>query len=227
MWRLLTIYIVRNIKYATSGAGACWRLRENPIASESVGVPTTRYKVAAFVIGATLAGIAGALISHHKPLVNSESFRFMRSIEIVAMVILGGQGSITGSVLAAIVLTLMPEALRSYVTPGAANTLAFVHLTSAAAWVKTLDIEKWRMVLYSLFIIFAMLFRPQGLFVRYEISDLFRWAFRRGRGERGRSLGIGGGDCGPMRKAGRRRPGVRAAVGGACDDAVWGVEGGG
>jgi branched-chain amino acid transport system permease protein len=108
---LVTIYIVHNIKYATSGR-ALLALRENAIASEAVGVPTTRYKVAAFVIGAALAGLAGGLVSHHKSLVNPESFRFMRSIEIVAMVILGGQGSITGAVLAAIALTVVPEALR-------------------------------------------------------------------------------------------------------------------
>ena len=167
---LLTIYIVHNIKYATSGR-ALLAIREDAIASESVGVSSTRYKVAAFVIGAGLAGLAGGLIAHHKSLVNPESVRFMRSIELVAMVILGGQGSITGSVLAAIALTLLPEVLRSYVPESimSANT-----------------IEKWRMVIYSLCIILAMLFRPQGLFGRYEISDLVRWVLRRGRGGRGR-----------------------------------------
>jgi branched-chain amino acid transport system permease protein len=168
---VLTIYIVHNIKYATSGR-ALLALRENPIASESVGVPTTRYKVTAFVIGAALAGLAGGLLAHHKSLVNPESFRFMRSIEIVAMVILGGQGSISGSILAAIALTLLPEYLRTSVPPSimAANT-----------------IEKWRMVIYSLFIILAMLFRPQGLFGRYEIWDLARWVWRKGRGRNKRS----------------------------------------
>jgi len=175
---LLTIYIVHNIKYATSGR-ALLALRENAIASESVGVPTTRYKVAAFVIGAALAGLAGGLVAHHKSLINPESFRFMRSIEIVAMVILGGQGSITGSILAAIVLTLIPEALRSYITPGIAGILRWLGAASASDWVKALDIEKWRMVLYSLFIILAMLFRPQGIFGRYEITDLARWLWRK------------------------------------------------
>jgi branched-chain amino acid transport system ATP-binding protein len=77
-------------------------------------------------------------------------------------VILGGQGSITGAVLAAIVLTLVPEALRSAVPPSImdANT-----------------IEKWRMVIYSLFIILSMLFMPRGLFGRWEITDLLRWVW--------------------------------------------------
>ncbi|MGN6366679.1 MAG: branched-chain amino acid ABC transporter ATP-binding protein/permease [Phycisphaerae bacterium] len=172
---LLTIYIVHNIKYATSGR-ALLAIREDTIASESVGVSSTRYKVAAFVIGAALAGLAGGLIAHHKSLVNPESFRFMRSIELVAMVILGGQGSITGSVLAAIALTLLPEVLRSYVPESimSANT-----------------IEKWRMVIYSLCIILAMLFRPQGIFGRYEISDLFRWVFRVGKKRAPRSASAG------------------------------------
>ncbi len=176
---LIAIFIVRNIKFATSGR-ALLALREDTIASESVGVPTTRYKVAAFVIGAAFAGLAGGLVAQHKSLINPESFRFMRSIEIVAMVILGGQGSITGSVLAAIILTLMPEALRMS-TGWGYNQLHAMKFESTALWVKNLDIEKWRMVLYSLFIIFAMLFRPQGIFGRYEITDLFQWARRKFR----------------------------------------------
>jgi len=159
---VLTIYIVHNIKYATSGR-ALLAIREDPIASESVGVPTTRYKVAAFVIGAGLAGMIGGLQSHHLSLINPESYRFMRSIEIVAMVILGGQGSITGSVLAAAALTVLPEAIRNS------------HLFNDPNLV-----EKWRMVIYSAFIILAMLFRPQGLFGRYEIYDLVR-VLRRGK----------------------------------------------
>jgi ABC-type branched-subunit amino acid transport system ATPase component/ABC-type branched-subunit amino acid transport system permease subunit len=192
----LTIYIVHNIKYATSGR-ALLAIREDTIASESVGVSSTRYKVAAFVIGAALAGLAGGLVAHHKSLINPESFRFMRSIEIVAMVILGGQGSITGSILAAIFLTMLPEALRSCTGWAYSHfhslAMSFPHTSSGAIgpegqkwedfgqWIKNLDIEKWRMVLYSLFIILAMLFRPQGLFGRYEISDLFRWLFKRTR----------------------------------------------
>jgi branched-chain amino acid transport system ATP-binding protein len=175
---VVTIYIVHNIKYATSGR-ALLAIREDCVASESVGVPTTRYKVAAFVIGAALAGFAGGLVAHHKSLINPESFRFMRSIEIVAMVILGGQGSITGSILAAIALTLLPEFLRTSIPPSimSANT-----------------IEKWRMVIYSLCIILAMLFRPQGLFGRYELPDLLRWVGKRGtkalrhRGTKGKNL---------------------------------------
>lgn len=151
---LLTILVVRNIKYATSGR-ALLAIREDAIASEAVGIPTTRYKVAAFVIGAALAGLAGALLAQHKSL-NPESFRFMRSIEIVLMVILGGQGSITGSILAAALLTILPEALRR------------------SSFLDANLVEKWRMVVYSLLIILAMLFRPQGILGRYEVEDVVR-----------------------------------------------------
>jgi branched-chain amino acid transport system permease protein len=163
---LVSIYVVRNIKYSTSGR-ALLAVREDVTASEAVGVPTTRYKVGAFVVGAGLAGLAGALLSHHKT-INPESFTFLRSIEIVLIVILGGQGSITGTILAAALITLLPEALRSGV-PQSWN-------------IDPSLIEKWRLVIYSLLIILAMLFRPQGLFGRYEIGDLVAWALgRRGR----------------------------------------------
>ena len=173
----VTIYVVRNIKYATSGR-ALLALRENAIASESVGVPTTRYKVTAFVIGAGLAGMAGGLVSHIDTL-NPDSFRFMRSVAIVAMVILGGQGSITGAVLAAIALESVPEILRSHIPAAVMDPSA---------------IEKWRMVIYSLFIVLAMLFAPRGLFGRYEINDLYR--FLLGRRRTPEPVSAGGGALG-------------------------------
>jgi ABC-type branched-subunit amino acid transport system ATPase component/ABC-type branched-subunit amino acid transport system permease subunit len=165
----LTIFIVHNLKFSTGGR-ALRAIREDPIASEAVGIPTTRYKVAAFVIGAALAGAAGGLFSHHKSLVNAEGFSFVSSsytgsITLVAMVILGGQGSITGSVFAAILLTVIPEILRQ-----AKGYLG--------AWAADIDVDKWRMVIYSLVIILMMLFRPNGIFGRYEINDILRWCFR-------------------------------------------------
>jgi branched-chain amino acid transport system permease protein len=160
---LITILIVRNIKYATSGR-ALLAIREDPIASEAVGIPTTRYKIAAFVIGAGLAGLAGALYSQYGDL-NPNSFRFMYSVMIVLYVILGGQGSITGSALAAVLLTLIPALLQR-------NTVVDSEIT-----------EKWRKVAYALLIILSMLFMRNGFFGRYEITDLFRWI----RGRLGKS----------------------------------------
>ncbi|HVS70883.1 MAG TPA: branched-chain amino acid ABC transporter ATP-binding protein/permease [Phycisphaerae bacterium] len=156
---LVTILIVRNIKYSTTGR-ALLAIREDPVASEAVGIPTTRYKIAAFVIGAALAGLAGALYSQYQAL-NPNGFRFMYSTMIVLYVILGGQGSITGSALAAIFLTLVPVIFQR-------NTLLDPAIT-----------EKWRMVAYALLIILSMLFMRHGIFGRYEITDLAQWLYRR------------------------------------------------
>ena len=192
---LLTVYVVHNIKYATSGRSLL-AIREDHIASESVGIPTTRYKVAAFVLGAALAGAAGGLLAHHKSAMGPESFRFLSSsftgsITLVAMVILGGQGSITGSVLAAIILTVLPEALRSSTgwayghlhawagSPADPNANGLEHVGQI---IKSLDIDKWRMVIYSISLILMMMFRPQGFLGRYEIRDAIVWLWRKRRG---------------------------------------------
>ena len=166
---LISIVIVRNIKYSTSGR-ALLAVREDLVASEAVGVPTTRYKVSAFIIGAGLAGLAGGILAHHKS-INPVGFNFIRSIEIILIVILGGQGSLTGCFLAAILVTLLPEALRTGLP---------------ASWnVDGSILEKWRLVIYAMMIILAMLFRPQGLFGRYEITDVAAWIWKRARGKKG------------------------------------------
>jgi branched-chain amino acid transport system permease protein len=160
---LITILIVRNIKYSTSGR-ALLAIREDVIASEAVGVPTVRYKITAFVIGAALAGLAGAILSHYSAL-NPNTFRFMYSVTIVLFVIVGGQGSITGTIVAAAVLTIIPVVFQR-------NTVVDPTVT-----------EKWRMVLYAVLIIVSMLFMPHGVFGRYEITDLLRKWFGKRKGE--------------------------------------------
>ena len=172
-------------------------------------MPTTRYKIAAFIIGAALAGAAGGFFSHHMSLVSPESFRFLSSsytgsITIVAMVILGGQGSITGAVIGATLLTLVPEILRSS-TGWLAE--AFHHLGAKGSWasgfaqfldqtgttISHIEIDKWRLVIYPILIILLMLFRPQGIFGRSEINDLIRGALRCGKMSLGAMPNGGGG----------------------------------
>ncbi len=97
-----------------------------------------RYKVTAFVIGAFFAGVAGGLYAHHKQFLSPTGFDFMKSIDIVVMVILGGMGRTAGVIIAAIVLTLLPEFLRGF--------------------------AEYRMIIYALLIILLMILRPQGLF---------------------------------------------------------------
>ena len=111
------------------------------------------------MIGAFFAGVAGGLFAHYLSYLNPNTFTFLKSIEIIAMVVLGGMGSISGSVLAAIVLTLLPEVLR--------------------------PVKDYRMVIYSLLLIVLMITRPQGLLGTRELS-LARLFGRRRPARRGR-----------------------------------------
>ncbi len=117
-----------------------------------------KYKVKAFVIGSALAGVAGALYGSFLMYLNPGMFTFVKSFEVVAMVVLGGLGSITGSVLAAIILTILPEGLR-YVKD--------IVPENAPEILK----RDPRMVIYSIMLIALMLTRPQGLFGRRELWD--------------------------------------------------------
>ena len=148
----LTILISHRLVMSSVGR-AFLAIREDQIAAEAMGVDTTRYKVKAFIVGSCLAGVAGALFAHYTPAyLNPTMFTFIKSFEVVAMVVLGGLGSITGSILAAIVLTLLPEGLRyvKEIHPGMRDP---------------------RMVIYSIMLIVLMLTRPQGLFGRRELWD--------------------------------------------------------
>ncbi|MGV8905021.1 MAG: branched-chain amino acid ABC transporter permease [Acetobacterium sp.] len=119
-------------------------IREDEIASESAGIPTTRYKVLAFSMAAFFAGIGGALYAHYLAFLEPSKFNFMFSIEMFVIVVLGGLGSLTGSIISAIVLTILPEMLRGF--------------------------AQYRLLVYSLVLIIMMIFRPQGIFGRTEFS---------------------------------------------------------
>jgi branched-chain amino acid transport system permease protein len=133
----LTVFVVTCLVNSTYGRGFL-ATHDDEIASEAVGLNTTRYKIVAFVIGAFFAGTAGGLYGHFKMTITPTGFDFTKSIEIVVMVILGGMGNTLGVILAAILLTLLPELLR--------------------------PIAEYRMIIYSLMLIVLMLARPQGLF---------------------------------------------------------------
>ncbi len=142
---IATVVMARRLAISTQGR-ALFAIREDEVAAEAMGVDTTGYKVRAFVISAAYAGLAGALISHAILLATPRMFTFIRSIEVVVMVVLGGLGSITGSVVTACVLTISLEAMREF--------------------------QAYRMVLYALLLIVLMLLRPQGIFGTREIWDL-------------------------------------------------------
>lgn len=133
----ITVFVITAIVNSTYGRGFI-AVHDDEIAASAMGINPVRYKVTAFVIGAFFAGIAGGLFAHHKQFLAPTGFDFLKSIDIVMMVILGGMGRTVGVIIAAILLTLLPEFLRGF--------------------------EEYRMILYSLLIILLMILRPQGLF---------------------------------------------------------------
>ncbi len=136
------IFLIYNLVNSTYGR-AFLAVRDDEIAAEAVGISSTRVKVVAFVTGAFFAGVAGGLYGHFVTYLNPMQFSFLKSFEIVVMVIIGGMGSIIGVILSATLLTILPEALRS--------------------------VAQYRMVIYSLLLIIIMLTRPEGLFARRRL----------------------------------------------------------
>lgn len=110
---IATILIITNLVHSRHGR-AFAAIRDNAIAAQATGIPIGRYKTLAFVIAAFFAGIAGVLYAHNVGILKPVNFDYNMSIEILVMVVLGGMGSIRGSIIAAIVLTLLPELLRSF-----------------------------------------------------------------------------------------------------------------
>src|ERR1035441_6222879 len=129
---------------------------DDEVAAEAMGINTTKYKVTAFVIGAFFAGIAGGLYAHSKQFLTPGGFGFMQSIALVVMVILGGMGNTIGVILAAILLTLLPEGLRML---SGIEHLPGITSSRPLNW-----IGDTRMIIYSLLLIVLMLTRSQGLF---------------------------------------------------------------
>ncbi len=150
---ILALCVLLTHRFVMASQGrALLAIRENEIAAEAMGVNTTSYKVGAFVVSSAVAGVAGGLFAHYLSYINPSSFDFMKSVEIVIMVVLGGMGSVSGAILAAFILTFLPEALRPLQD--------FTHV----------DL---RMVIYSLLLIVMMLMRPQGIFGRRELWQIF------------------------------------------------------
>jgi len=144
---IVTILVAKRLRDSTHGR-AFLSVREDEVAAEAMGIDTTGYKVRAFVISAFFAGVAGALSGAFEGNLAPQSFTFVRSFEVVAMVVLGGMGSITGATIAAAVLTILPEYLRA--------------------------VANLRMVIYSIALIALMLLRPRGLLGTREVWDWWR-----------------------------------------------------
>jgi branched-chain amino acid transport system permease protein len=163
---LLVVVVARRIQGSTHGR-ALLAIREDEVAAEAMGVNTTAYKVRAFVVASFFAGVAGGLFAHFQSIVAPSSFTYVKSMEVVVMVVAGGLGSTTGAVVAATVLTLLPEGLRSFL-------FAFTGDGALAQ-----KVEQIRMPIYGLLLVALMLLRPQGLFGTRELWDMGPWRKRR------------------------------------------------
>lgn len=152
---LITLLVIINFTYSRHGR-ACIAIREDEIAADTLGINTTYYKVMAFTLGSFFAGIAGALYAHNFYIIQPNNFGFLKSIDILIYVVLGGLGSLTGSVISASFLTIVSTFLQ--------------------------DFANMRMILYSLVLILVMLYRPRGLMGTKELTDLFqrRTPFKKG-----------------------------------------------
>jgi len=140
---VLVVVLIKNFLNSYQGR-ACIAIREDEIAAEAMGINTTYYKVLAFAIGAFFAGIAGSLYANYFYFIKPDSFDFMKSIDILVIVVFGGLGSITGSIIGAIVLSVISLLLQS--------------------------VSDLRMIIYALILFGIMLFRPTGLMGNQEFK---------------------------------------------------------
>jgi len=147
VWLLVILVIILNTRLLYSRYGrALYAIRENEIAAEASGINITRLKVMAFTIGAFLGGLGGGLYSHYMYYINPQDFGFMKSIELLNMVVLGGMGSITGTIFGTIILTLAPEMLRI--------------------------VAEYRLLFYGALLVILMIFRPNGLLGDVRVYDI-------------------------------------------------------
>jgi branched-chain amino acid transport system permease protein len=142
----VTVWIIHRLVNSTYGKGIV-AIRDDEIAAEIMSVNTRRMKIVAFMVSSGLAGVAGGLFAHVLGYINPGSFTLMKSTEVLVMVYLGGMGSLSGSVLSAIVLTLALELFRP------------------------LQLVKW--VVLPLLLILLMMFRPEGIMGQRELTDVF------------------------------------------------------
>ena len=139
--------ILKNLIHSSKGR-AIMSVREDEIAAEAMGINSTKYKMISFIIGSSMAGLAGGLYAHFNTFIDPASFNFAKSIELITYVVLGGMGSLSGTVLGTTILIYLPEALRG--------------LSSV--------FKDYRMLIYAFLLVLMMIFRPQGILGTREIS---------------------------------------------------------
>jgi branched-chain amino acid transport system permease protein len=123
---------------------SCVAIREDELAAESIGIDSFRYKQVVFAINAALAGLSGGLLAHYVGFIQPSMFSIVKSTELIVMVIFGGMHSLTGAVFSAVVLTSLPELLRTA--------------------------QAWRLVAYGALVVVIMVARPEGLMGSWELT---------------------------------------------------------
>lgn len=151
-WSIAILTIILMVWLNNSRNGRAYMaIRDNEIAAESTGINVSLYKIQSFAVGSFLAGIGGALLAHQMSFIKPDMFGFMKSIEILNMVVLGGLGSIPGTILGASVLTLLPELLRFF--------------------------SDYRNLFYGALLVALMIFRPNGLLGGVNLRSVIRASF--------------------------------------------------
>ena len=149
LFLVITVVVLRNLLQSSTGR-AVISVREDETAAKAMGIDTTKYKTLAFVVGSFFAGLAGALYAHRYPTLHPTAFHFVKSFDPLIIVVFGGLGSLTGTVVAAFAWAISLEGLR---------------LLPAG-------MELWRYVIYPLILLLVMLLRPQGLLGGTELGFL-------------------------------------------------------
>jgi branched-chain amino acid transport system permease protein len=143
----LCFAILKNLINSSKGR-AIMSIREDEIAAEAMGINSTKYKMIAFIIGSSMAGLSGGLYAHFNTFIDPASFNFAKSTELITYVVLGGMGSLSGTVLGTAILIYLPEGLRGLGTV----------------------MKDYRMLIYAIMLVLMMIFRPQGILGTREIS---------------------------------------------------------
>lgn len=143
---ILAIILVTFVQNSRFGR-ALKAIREDEIAADAMGINTAKYKIKAFALGSFMAGVGGGLYAHFLSYINPSDFGFLKSVDILAMVVLGGLGSVPGAVIGSSVLASAPEFLRF--------------------------MSQYRMLVYGALLVFLMVFRPNGLLGGVSVTDLF------------------------------------------------------
>ncbi len=164
---IFSVWLIRRFVSSTYGKGII-AINQDEVAANIMGVNTDKMKIAAFMLSAGLAGLAGGLFAHVYGYVNPQSFNIMKSTECLVMVYLGGMGSLSGSVLSAILFTLLIESLR-FIIPGVDSLLHSLGIVPDSYEIS----QVWKWVIIPMILFFLMQFRPEGIMGNRELPDIF------------------------------------------------------